>query len=204
MRWLLTNAVPEFEAALAAIGETVVSTAAHHQTAGRDGEWLREAIEATAETRPAGVHPVTWALKTGGIDDDDANPTLYPLRRHLNDLRPDALVLTPLLQHKGGAAARAHVNRWRNAVGRGGVVVGLALHDPETLQSASRGWRRCSVQLVDIGVYVTHDEASAARSAPERRTALWRPGLSAAPVVAAVQHAMTRNFQADRRNQPFR
>ena len=198
MRWFLTNPNAALAAALTAEGETIVS--GPQQIDATELGWLREASKLPG--RPEGMDPVTWGLLSSDEPIDDREVNDYRFRRVLDSLKFDVLVLTPLRQPTFGFA-RGPLARWSNRVGRRGAVVGIA-QDPDTMLDAKgRQWRACAARPEHCNVYVTDHAGWAAKVARERRAALWSAGSSAAPIVRAVTHSMTQNYQAGRLGKPF-
>lgn len=197
MRWLLTNANLDLMAALMAAGETVIE--GPYQADAPDFGWLRRAR--TTPGLPPNVDPVTWALMKSTEPIEDREVKDYRFRAVLDRGGFDVLVITPLLQPTLGFA-RGPLAKWKNRVGRKGIVVGIA-QDPATMKAAQgHQWRSCSVRPEHCDVYVTDNASEARRQATQRRTALWDRG-SATPIVEAVRHAMTSNYMTGRRAKPW-
>lgn len=201
MRWLFLNPHPLREALQASTGEEVVNEPGDYQQDHRHMGWLRE----LAATAPPGTpDPIAWAWEHAP-DDAVVDPIFYghTLTTLLPARRPDVVVLTPVFE-RGGGWAKDPIIRWRNRMRGRGVLVGIG-HDPGTFTTGRLGhWRPCVCRVSDVAVYVTDDAATAAEAAHEKRTALWTPGASPAPVIAAATHAYNRReYAAGPRSVPF-
>ena len=126
-------------------------------------------------------HEVVFKEVDDYYDPEDTDPIGrdYPLKRFLNQIDPDVLVLVDL-----GRVfyAKAAVLKWLNR--RKKIVLGIAD------RKGSRRIRGCTVGAQHCSVLVTADPLLAQENTVNGRTVLWTG--SAEPVFAALEHIRTR------------
>jgi len=203
MRWFSINSHPLADALVAA-GEEIVNTEGTHQVDAFP--WLREAVDAVpdhAALWSVGDDPVTRALMASKDEAREALVTAYKLRRRLDALKPDVLVISPMYQ-PGFGVAIGHVVRWVQEV-RQARRVAIGIINGATLQAAKNSrWRGCSANVHNLGGAIACSQEVAADSARTRRTALWVPGDDVAPVIEMVRHARSgKGYQAGSKAKPF-
>lgn len=163
MRWFLTDDVPDLAEKLRAAGEEVVGTS---------DDWV--------STRQ---HTIRHARD-------------YPLRAHVQHYQPDVVVLVEplrLLEVPGGLLEFGYFRKHTQDVRASTTLVFYSPTDPAAWEAFQTGRAPgCVCKPADAAVYVSGDAGTVARAKATKRAALWRPGDSIAPVLAAVAHARSR------------
>jgi len=165
--WFFTRPSPLADA-LAARGETIVSTPEHH-------------VDRLASK---------WGIEIGDMDS-----SMYGLLLDdwIRQMSPEFVVMVdPLVggdQYKGFGYPRDLVKKARKQ-SRRQILIGLSTLDPDTYQRyQGKRHKHCLCRMQDFAVWLTNDGEVARLSAQSRRSALWS---EVDGVVRLVEHLRAR------------